>query len=205
MLVRDGDRPMRTKALNLLLPLLLLFVPFATTHAVAQQGPPPPPAIDYFPDKWKEYPFQSGKFRIKFPQEPRETVNTHGQLEVHSVEYQGLLRYRVSYVDYKVPIDAPQQIKELLQGVKASALNAIKDKLLRLVAERELTVDGYRGIFVHIELQSNDVIRMQWVAAGSRLYTISTLNRKGSPDELEGKDDFEKVTSGFINSFHITP
>jgi len=46
---------------------------------------------------------------------------------------------------------------------------------------------------------------MQWVPAGSVLYTISVASRKGSPQELEGKDDFEKLSAGFIGSFHVMP
>jgi hypothetical protein len=167
--------------------------------------PPPPPAKDYFPDKWDEYASAAGKFRIRFPKEPRESVNMQGQLEVHSLEHKGLLHYRVSYVDYKTQIDDPQKIANLLQGLKNAALNSLQGKNIRVVAEREVTVDGYKGIFIHIEIEGREVVRLQWVIAGSRLYSISTSSRMGSPNEMEGKDDFEKVATGFISSFHVTP
>jgi hypothetical protein len=108
-------------------------------------------------------------------------------------------------VDYGVPIDDPQKVKDMLQGLKAAALNSIRDKNVQIIVDREVEVDGHPGRFVHVEVQGKEVIRMQWIAAGSRLYTISASSRKGSPQELEGKDDFEKVAIGFIGSFHVIP
>lgn len=71
---------------------------FTVLHA---QGPstPPPPLKDYFPDTWDEYSFPAGQFRIRFPQKPQEAVANQGKFEVHSIEYKGLLNYRVLYVD----------------------------------------------------------------------------------------------------------
>ncbi len=166
---------------------------------------PPPPAKDYSPNTWEGYSFPAGKFRIRFPEKPTESTSTEEHFEIHAVEYNGLIAYRVSYVDYKVPIDDPQTIKDKLQGVKTAALNAVRDRGVRIIADREVNVDGHPGVFIHVELGGKEVVHMQWVAAGSRLYTVSTTSRKGDPRELEGKDDFEKVTIGFIGSFHVMP
>lgn len=187
--------------------LTIMIVLLASAHfiGVYAQGPPPPLAKDYFPNTWDEYSFPAGKFRIRFPAKPTESTSTEGRFELHSIEYKGLITYKVSYVDYQVPIDDPQKVKEMLQGLKTAALNAVRDKGVRLIAEREVTVDGHSGVFVHVEVATNGVIRMQWIAAGSRLYVISTTSGKGSPQELEGKDDYEKVVSGFIGSFHVLP
>jgi hypothetical protein len=163
--------------------------------------PPPPPARDYFPNTWDEYSF-AGQFRIKFPQKPSESTSAQEDFQVHSFEYKGLIVYRVSYVDYGVSIDDPKKVKEMLQSVRSAALNSVRDKA-RIIAERDINVDGYPGVFLHVEIEGNEVIRMQWVYAGPRLYTISTTSRKGSPRELEGKDDFEKIAMGFIDSFHV--
>jgi len=201
-------KPMKNKVPAIVFGLLLL----ATTHLIAfasgqmQDPPPPPPPVkDYFPNTWEDYSFPAGQFRIRFPKKPNETVSTLGKLEVHVVQYKGLIDYRVSYVDYKVVIDDPLKVKEMLQGLKTAALNSIREKGVQVIAEREVVIDRHPGIFVHIEVQAKEVIRVQWIAAGSRLYTISTESRKGSPRELEGKDDFEKVAMGFINSFHVLP
>jgi len=186
--------------------LLVLLAPAYFTAVHAQDPPPPPPpAKDYFPNTWEQYSFPAGHFRIRFPQKPAESVSTQGRFEIHSIEYKGLITYRVSYVDYQVPIDDPQKVTDMLQGLKTAALNAIREKGVRMVAERQNGVDGYAGAFVHMEVGTKEVIRVQWVAAGSCLYTISATSRKGSPQELEGKDDFEKIAVGFIGSFHVIP
>jgi hypothetical protein len=127
------------------------------------------------------------------------------EFEVSVLEYKGLIIYSASSVDYKTPIDDPQQVKSMLQSIKAAALGSLKDRGLTVIAEREVTVDGHSGIFVHMEILGKEVFRVQWVAAGSRLYTVITSSRKGMAEEMEGKDDFEKVAMGFINSFHVVP
>ena len=189
--------------------LMIMMVLLASAHFIRVHAqdppPPPPPAKDYFPKTWDEYSFPAGKFRIRFPQKPIESTATQERLQIHSVEYKGLINYRVSYVDYGSPIDDPTKVKEMLQGLKTAALNSIQNKEVRIITERDITVDGHPGVFVHVEVGGKEVIRIQWVAAGSRLYTVSATSRKGIPQELEGKDDFEKVAIGFINSFHIMP
>ena len=185
----------------LLIIILLLTSPL---YGVRAQDPPPP-AKDYFPATWAEYSFPAGKFRIRFPEKPTESTSTEDRLEIHSIQYKGLIIYQVSYVDFPVPIDDPKKVNEMLQGLKTAALNSIHDKDVRIIAEREVAVDGYTGILLHLEVGANEIVRIQWVPAGSRLYTISTTSRKGSPQEMEGKDDYEKVVAGFIGSFHVVP
>lgn len=197
------SKPMK-KAFTLLLPLLLSAF-YVTIPASAQAPPPPPPpANDYFPDKWNEYTSEGGKFRIRFPKEPQKSVSKQGQFDVHSMALSGLLHYRISYVDYKTPLDDPQKVSGLLQGIKQAALSSLQGKEFRMVAEREITVDGHKGASIHIEVEGKEVVHMQWVVAGSVLYSIATSSRKGRPNELEGKDDFAKIVSGFISSFHVT-
>jgi hypothetical protein len=185
--------------------VMVLLAPAAFVAAYAQGPPPPPPAKDYFPDTWDEYSFPSGKFRIRFPQKPVESTTSNGKLKMNSIKYKGLVDYEVFYIDYGVPIDNPQKVKEMLQAMKTAALNSIQAKGVQIIADREVVVDGYSGVFIHLEVGASEVIRLQWVAAGSRLYTISTTSRKGSPQELEGKDDYEKIVVGFIGSFHVIP
>ena len=193
------------RAFSLLLPLLLFSAFYATTPASAQSPPaPPPPVNDYFPDKWSEYTSEGGKFRIRFPKEPQKSVSKLGRFDIYTMALRGLLDYRVSYVDYKTPLDDPQKVDAMLQGIKEAALSGLQGKEVRMVAEREITVDGHKGIYIHIEVEGKEVVHMQWVVAGPVLYSIATSSRKGRPNELEGKDDFAKVASGFIGSFHLT-
>src|ERR1700687_5047707 len=112
--------------------LIMSVYPLVELGVVMAQEPPPPPAKDYFPATWDEYSYQGAKFRIRFPGVPKESANTlttpNAPWEVHSLQYNGLLTYRISYVDYKTPIDDPLKVKDLLQGLKANALKALRDK-----------------------------------------------------------------------------
>jgi hypothetical protein len=184
---------------------MMVMLVSATFIAAQTQGPPPAPAKDYFPNKWEEYSFPAGKFRIRLPQKPVESTSTNGKLQLNSIKYKGLLAYEVTYIDYGVPIDDPLKVKEMLQAMKTAALNSIREKGVQIIADREVVVDGHPGVFIHVEVGAKEVIRLQWVAAGSRLYSISTTSGKGSPQELEGKDDYEKIVVGFIGSFHVIP
>ena len=189
---------------NIFLTILMVLLASGYLIEVHAQDPPPP-AKDYFPKTWEEYSFPAGKFRIRFPEKPIETTATQQGLQVNSIEFKGLITYRVSYIDYGAPIDDPQKVKEMLQRLKTAALNSLGEKEVRIITERDITVDGHAGVFVHMEVGAKEVIRVQWVPAGSRLYMVSATSRKGSPQELEGKDDFEKIAGGFIESFHIMP
>ena len=192
---------------KLLLSILLASACYIATPAIAQEmpPPPPPPAKDYFPKTWDEYTSEAGKFRARFPGKPQEEVSAQGKFEKQALEYKGLLLYRVSSVDYKTTIEDPQKVKAALQGVKDAALASLKDRDMKLIAEREVTVDGHSGIFIHIEVGGKEVVRAEWVIAGSRLYMVSVDSRKGSPQEMEGQDDFAKIVEGFISSFHVLP
>ena len=192
---------------NKFLLVLLLLLASASFVGVQAQGPPPPPppAKDYLPNTWEEYSFPAGKLRIRFPAKPTESTSTQERFAIHSIQYKGLITYEASYVDYQVPIDDPEKVKDLLQSLKTAALNSIQSKGVQIISEREISVDGHSGIFLHLEVGAKEVIRVEWIIAGSRLYTVSASSGKGSPQELEGKNDYEKVALGFIDSFHIMP
>jgi hypothetical protein len=164
--------------------------------------PPPPPAKDYFPHTWEEYP-KTGPFRIRFPKEPQERTDAQGNFEIHYLECKGLLRYSLSYVDYQTPLEDPQKLKDILNGLKGLMLKSVQNVDHRLVTEREVNLDNHNGLFVQIEVQAKEVIRIEWFVVGSRLYTISTLSRKATEQEFKGKDDYEEIALAFINSFRL--
>jgi hypothetical protein len=196
---------MRHKLAKLLLGALLTCAGMLNAASLLQaQGPPPPPppAKDYFPNTWEEYP-KTELFRIRFPKEPQARTATQGNLEIHYLEYKGLLRYSLSYVDYQKPLEDPQKLKDILNGLKEITLKSVQNVDHRLVTEREVKVDNHTGLFVQIEVQAKEVIRLEWLVVGSRLYTISTLSRKATEQEFKGKDDYEEIALAFINSFRL--
>jgi hypothetical protein len=93
--------------------------------------------------------------------------------------------------------------QQLLEGTKEYVLESLKPHNLRIIKERVVTIDGHPGSFLHAEHGVRGVIRLEWVAVGKKVYLLIAEGRKGIPNELEGKDDFEKVAMGFINSFRL--
>ena len=179
---------------------LLLFISasYMTAPVVTKSQGPPPPARDYFPDKWDEYTSEQGRFRIRFPGKPTEEFSPVG---VHFLSYAGLLNYRVSYVDEPELSDDPVSAKRYLQETKSATLELTKISGERIVSERTVTVDGHPGYFSHVE-SATGWIRSQEVVVGKRVYTMIVEGRK---DALAGKNDFEKVALAFINSFKLIP
>lgn len=169
--------------------------------------PPPPPARDYFPASWEQYESKEGRFRVRFPGKPKEESSIQetstGKLNVHSMRYKGLLAYQVSYIDFAKPLDDAATAKQVFQAMRASALEASKEQNSLVVKEKEVSVNGYPGYFLHIEFNGKMVGRLEWVLVSNRVYTITVEGRKSSTNELEGKDDFEKIAMGFINSFEV--
>ena len=192
---------MRTITLNLLLSTLIISACYVMAPDVAQAQeplPPPPPAKDYFPDKWSEYTSEQGRFRIRFPGKPKEEFS----VGVHFLSYSGLLEYRVSYTDEPDLSDNPDSGKQYLQEMKSASQELAKYSNERIIKEKEVTIDGYPGYFTHVE-SAGGWVRMKQIVVGKRVYTIIVEGPKGRANELEGKDDFEKVAMGFINSFKL--
>ena len=192
---------MRTQSLNLFLSISLI-APFCTTVlAVKKAQEPPPPARDYFPDKWDEYTSDQGRFRIRFPGKPREEFSSVG---VHFLSYSGLLDYRVSYVDESELTDDPSSAKRYLQETKSATLELAKISGERIIKERDVTIEGHPGYFVHTESKTGWA-RSQEIVVGKRVYTIIVEGRMGQSQALAAKNDFEGLALAFINSFKLIP
>jgi hypothetical protein len=192
---------MRTQKANLLLLILLISVCYMTAPAVTKAQELPPPTREYFPNKWDEFTSAQGRFRIRFPGKPREEFSPVG---VNFLSYSGLLEYRVSYVDEPELTDDPGSAKRYLQETKSATLELTKISGERIIRERAVTVDGHLGYFVHVE-SATGWVRSQEIVVGRRVYTIIVEGRKGQAHGLVGKNDFERVALGFINSFKLIP
>lgn len=154
-----------------------------------------PLARDYFPHKWNEHTSLQGKFHIRFPGTPEEFISsTDGNV----LEYTGLLKFWISYTDDTDPIPAI----DLLQARKSSNLAIAQAAKERVVKENPILVGGHPGYFLHVD-NAEGFIRVQEFLVGKRLYTIVVEGRKARPEEPEGKNDFEGLAMGFINSFRL--
>jgi hypothetical protein len=189
-------------AMFILLPLLL---PYST---FARQGPPPPPppSREYFPAQWDDYVSEKGRFRTKFPGKPKESVETDASIgkEMYVISHNGILEYGITYFDIPQAPDDLAERRKILKNLRANVLESAKNSEPQIIKEGESDVKGHPGYFFHLEMK-NGVVRLKWVMVGKRLYVIVAGGRKGSPNELEGKDHFEKMATAFINSFDIIP
>jgi len=63
----------------------------------------------------------------------------------------GLITYRVSY---RLQGSSRRFRKGQGDAARAKEIcpNSIRNKEVRIIAEREVTVDGYAGVFVHVEV-----------------------------------------------------
>src|SRR5882762_1306633 len=195
---------MRTINLNLVPSVLLISACYVMAPAMAHAQKPlplPPPAKDYFPDKWDEYTSEQGRFRIRFPGEPKEEFSP---VDVHFLSFSGLLEYRVSYVDESELTGDLDSAKHYLQESKSASLLITKISGERIIKQKAVTVHGHPGYFLHVE-SAKAWVRTLEIVVGQRVYTIIVEGRKRRANKLEGKADFEKVAMGFINSFKLIP
>lgn len=192
---------MRIRTLKLFLSIVV-FAPSLMTPAVAPAQEQPSPksiAKDYFPDKWDEYASEQGRFRIRFPGKPKEEFSPVG---VHFLSYSGFLEYRVSYTDEPELSDNLESAKQYLREMRAASNAIAQAGNERIVKEEEVTINGYRGYFTYVESAKGWVRDLQ-IVVGKRVYTIVVEGRLARANELEGKDNFEKLAMGFINSFKL--
>lgn len=115
----------------------------------------------------------------------------------------GIIDYVITYLDLPNLINDPAEQREVVNKMPNAILDEVrKDKEPRVLNEGE-SVKGHPGYFMHVEIGGSVVARIKCVLLGTRLYSIVADGRKGSPVELEGKDDFEKMAMAFINSFDL--
>src|SRR6266446_3147155 len=86
--------------------IFLLVLPCGLVATQAQDVPPPPPANDYFPGKWKAFSSTEGRFTVRFPNQPQEGSKVYdsykGKVTLHSLFYgnSSFIFYSVDYRDY---------------------------------------------------------------------------------------------------------
>jgi hypothetical protein len=185
-----------------------MYASICQASRLQEPPPPPPPARDYYPAKRERFTFESGHFSACFPGKPAETTETNGSGPgsiTQVFQYKGLLTYRVSYVDFGVQIVEKSKVKDFLQAMKSVMIKADKKPDVKLVDERTVEVQGYEGLYFQLDEGDKSTIRIQVVPVGSRVYIISVEGHRGRPYEMEGKDNFAKIATGFIGSFQITP
>ena len=119
----------------------------------------------------KEFVSTEGKFKALFPGKPKEQTQTQAGITTKAFGVdQGGGAYMVSFADTKVPAKQLQaEAKQRLDGARDGSLNASNAKL---VAEKEITLDGHPGRQVDSELVGKKgFARTRFYIVGSMLYS----------------------------------
>ncbi len=193
--------------------LLLLMLALSMTNCVAQNsksiGQPPPPSLpanDYFPEKWEEFTFSGGDFKISFPGQPKESITVRdtedGKLQAHLITYgsSSFILYSVVYVDHTHPLDDPGTVKRTLDAGRDKALANFTNS--HLLSEAEISVDGYPGRLLQIEV-TDRIIRLKTVLVRHRVYDMLVVTPKGHDNAVEERNGYERIAMSFLDSFKL--
>ncbi len=171
--------------------------------------PPPPPSKEYFPKAWKPFQDKEGRFSIKFPEPPTESVQnretSRGKIETHSLGFKGgIVILTLLYTDFPVLPTEQKEQTALLERFRDNLLKTFQSSNPKIIRQSEISLAGNPGSYCHFELDNRQVTRIRVYLVGKRVYQLIVQTRKGSPNEMEGADDFEKIATGFFESFQLT-
>ena len=190
-------------SLTFLIYLLLLTSGSACIAQKNQSVDPPPPSAEYSSQTWVEYVSDAGKFKIKFPQKPRESSEVQngigGQSTVYVAEHKGLLLYVTTYGDSASHIP---DARAFLRDISKGWLEANSARKLQVVKDEVISVHSYPGHFLQVETQQ-DVVRIRWIVVKDRVYYQFVAAPKHQ-NALDSKNGYERLAMGFLDSFEFT-
>jgi hypothetical protein len=170
--------------------------------------PPPPPAKDYFPKTWKEFMSVDGKFKARYPGDPKEATKTfdseHGSLLLHSFFYgnSSFIFYSVDYRDYPSAPTNRSAVKRILEKAKENRLMGLEGKM-KLVAEKETTRDGNPALYFEMEYLQTKRLRELDVISGRPHYTVLVIAFSSHGNAMGAENAYEAIATSFLDSFHV--
>jgi hypothetical protein len=187
---------------------MILLVALLCSSVVAQERPASPK--DDHASGWKEFSSAEGQFTVFLPGTPKADTRTLGtsigSLKSHSFVLEtGTFLYYVSYVDFPVGPETPEENK--------AALDESRDRTLtnhRLISENDITVDGIVGRELLVD-RNGLILKGRFFYARQRLYQVilsapsNVVFRDGkpSPNANDRTDLFEKTSAKFFGSFKL--
>ncbi|OLP17320.1 hypothetical protein BST81_16055 [Leptolyngbya sp. 'hensonii'] len=155
---------------------------------------------------WKSFLSQTGGFTILMPGDPlasKQTQNTQmGAIDTQMFvveRQQDSVAYMVAYSD--LPPNLVQQVskgeanvEQLFRGVRDGFVESIKGKILD---ERQITLAGYPGREIWLELPRDRKARNRIFLVNQRLYQVVVVVGKDKEKYLV------KSVEGYLNSFKL--
>jgi hypothetical protein len=183
--------------------LIVLAFLYGTAMGVTQDQPVRPPDQVLS----KEYGSPDGRFKIRFPDVPKEIDfpfdTKTGQIVSHTVMHTSAITYWLAYTDYPINFEKPDVIKATLDKGRDGSLARVAKEDPRIRAESDISVHGYPGRFLRVELKGDAIIRYQIVLAGNRQYVLAVGTPKGNPKDADVQKNYDKFASSFFDSFKI--
>lgn len=133
---------------------------------------------------WQEFSSKDGNFVVQMPGVPVETKNmingTAFSTELHTFSVKiGSSVYGVSYFDFPkdVSLKTPEEV------INASRDGAISNINGRLLSEQPISLDGYPGKDVVIEVAKMPPMRMRLFMMERRIYNLSAITTEAQDAE----------------------
>ena len=82
------------------------------------------------------------------------------------------ITYWLAYTDYPMVFDKADVIKATLDKSRDGSLARVAKEDPRILTESDISVDGYPGRFLRVELKGDAIIRFKIVLTGNRLYVL---------------------------------
>lgn len=151
------------------------------------------------PPGWQELSSPEGRFRVLMPGTPtrqkRKMSSPVG--DVHDTAFildTADRSIMVSYADF----DAPHQKAASLDNIISQARDATLESFqgAGLMTEKAITLQGYSGREVLIDIPRQGIAYFRWYAVKRRMYVLGMIGIKSTPPEAE--------VSRFFDSFQLT-
>jgi hypothetical protein len=115
------------------------------------------------------------------------------------------ITYWLVYTDYPISFDKADLIKAMLDKARDGSLAHVAKEDPRILTESDISVDGYPGRFLRVELKGDLIVRYKIVLAGNRQYVLAVGTPKGDPKNKDSQKNYDKFATSFFDSFKIAP
>jgi len=136
--------------------------------------------------RWNEFTFHEGNFRVLFPENPQQQMDSDRNRHQFSVTA-GAESYGLEYVDYAAGTDWEKAVN----GERDSILNGLHGSV---IDEKHTSVEGYPGKWIRFVGQ-NTSGELTIYFVGQRLYVLHAF----APNSAPRPENF----STFLNSFRL--
>jgi hypothetical protein len=137
--------------------------------------------------------------------EPERVESTTGTAKRPSITFshKSFIYYDLTIATFPESLDKVGDPKRLLDGGVNGMLSRIQNSEPKILAQQEVTVDGYPARFLKVETKDGLLIRVKFFTVSNRLYIALAICEKGKRHGVNWENDFEIPTMAFLDSVHL--